>query len=303
MKLANVLRIGILLAASQSLLCQAMPTAVASSCAFASKQIPGRAPSARGGTEFAHQVASIGEHDRDEAIRRELLAGNLPAFLRSAVPIQLIGRALGGALTRITLCVLPDYLSVGSDADYVLVPMSLHAALSVARAFGFTLPTRKIVDAIYAQSAVRLQPLPLPASDQMRSTEYFVWHNALVRTQRKAIGAPLGELTAGDKKDLVITNRLWRFPDRVAIYGWHRDEGEPIQPLSTFHGARYADYSHGVRLVSTTAMVEGQPTSIFDVLGSTRLAPILSDEGPLPDLAALQSAMGGNAPVPGEAHH
>jgi len=90
-----------------------------------------------------------------------------------------------------------------------------------------------------------------------------------------------GVLTAGHKKDLVITNRLWRFPDRVAIYGWHRGIDEPIQPLSTVHGARYADYSHGVRLVSTTICVDGKPMSLFEALEDPELAQVLSGEGPL----------------------
>jgi hypothetical protein len=109
---------------------QATPVATSSSCKFASELIPGCAPSALAGSAFARRVASLAEHDRDDAIRRELLAGNLPAFLHSAVPVDLVGRALDGALTRITLCVLPDYLSIGSDTDYVLMPMSLHAALA-----------------------------------------------------------------------------------------------------------------------------------------------------------------------------
>ena len=50
-------------------------------------------------------------------------------------------------------------------------------------------------------------------------------------------------LTAGPRKDLVLTSRLWLDPGKVAIYGWHRARGAPIQPLSTVHGAGYADYS------------------------------------------------------------
>ncbi len=41
-----------------------------------------------------------------------------------------------------------------------------------------------------------------------------------------------GKLIAGHKKDVVITNRLLTMPKRVAIYGWHRPNGSPIQPLA-----------------------------------------------------------------------
>jgi len=263
------------------------------SCALATRQIPQRVASAPTGAEFVRQVAPLNERDRDLAIRDALLGGNVPQFLRTAVPIELIGRVIDGVVTRVTLCVLPDYLAVGTAGDSLLVPMGLDTALAVADAFGFTLPTRRMVDAIYQQAAVRLSPQPLPPGAQMRSTGYYVRHNELVRAQRAAVTQP-AVLTAGHKKDLVITKQLWRTPGRVAIYGWHRSEKVPIQPLSLVHGARYADYSHGVRLVSTTAFVNGQPKSIFDLMRDERFASLLSDEGPLAGLPGALRSLAGN---------
>jgi hypothetical protein len=181
----------------------------------------------------------------------------------------------------VTVCVAPDYLAVGSDDAFLFVPLTLSSALAVASRFGLVLPTTRIVDAIYQKAKVRLTPQPLPAGPEMRSTAYFNEHNHLILEQRSQLGAPLGELTSGYKKDLVLTPRLWAKPERVAIYGWHRSDSEPIQPLSTFHGARYADYSHGVRLVGSTAWIDGVPHSIFDVLEDRDLAWALSDEGPI----------------------
>jgi hypothetical protein len=88
---------------------------------------------------------------------------------------------------------------------------------------------------------------------------------------------------------LVLTNRLLANPDRVAIYGWHEDGGRPIQPLSTVHGARYADYSHGVRLVSAMAYVDGAARPLLDLLEDPRLARLVSDEGPI-SRAVLRAA-------------
>src|SRR5262249_38225116 len=93
--------------------------------------------------------------------------------------------------------------------------------------------------------------------------------------------------TAGDKKDLVLTNRLWTHPLRVAIYGWHRKDGSPIQPLSTVHGFRYADYSHGVRLVSDTVYVDGRSESLLRVLQDPMLASVVSSEGKIHNASAL----------------
>ena len=92
-------------------------------------------------------------------------------------------------------------------------------------------------------------------------------------------GAQLGDLTAGHQKDLVISNRLTQKPDRVAIYGWHQQNGKPIQGLSTVHESTYADYSHGVRLVRNRVLVDGQPTTVAAVLADPVLQPLLSDEG------------------------
>ena len=174
---------------------------------------------------------------------------------------------------------MPDYLSIGSNHDFIRIPMGLHAATAIADHFGFILPTRKIVDAIFSQSAFTLKPEPLPAGDQMRSTAYYLTHNKMIRDQRLAVGCPLGELISGHKKDVVMTNRLAAKQGKVAIYGWHRPSGVPIQPLSTVHGSHYADYSHGIRLISTTALLDGQPCSIWTILEDPMLAGVLSDEG------------------------
>ncbi len=263
-------------------------------CAHSVPGIPQRASMAQGASEFIASVAGLGDHERDRAIRGQLLAGNVPGFLRHLVPATLSLRGPDGQPLRLTLCVLPDYLSVGSDHDYLLVPMGLKTAFMVASRFGFTLPTRRIVDLIYRQASVHLRPEPLPASDEMRSTAYLERHDALVEEQRAMLRARPGELTAGHKKDLVLSARLWSQPGRVAIYGWQRADGTPIQPLSTVHGERYADYSHGVRLVSQTVYLNGQPASIFDVLADPALSPLLSDEGPLPQVAALERSFAGD---------
>jgi hypothetical protein len=230
-------------------------------------------------------LAGLGDHERDTAIRRELIEGNLPRFLRQALPATLSARLNDGRSVQLTLCVLSDYLGVGTDSDFLLVPMGLDSALAVASKFDFSLPTPRIVDLIYRQAAVRLLPQPLQPSDRMRSTAYVQQHDTLVEQQRAALGAAPGALTAGHKKDLVLSERLWLQPGRVAIYGWHRGDGRPIQPLSTVHGARYADYSHGVRLVSQTVFVNGRPARLLDVLADEQLGPLLSDEGPLPQAA------------------
>lgn len=263
-------------------------TAVAANCAPSlSQAIPPRAADAPGGRAFVLSLQGLSDDEREAAISAQLRAGNIPRFLRHLVPVSWQAKDLDGRAHAAVVCVAPDYLAIGSDSDYLYVPMRLDTALSVAQQFGFLLPTPKLVDTIYAQSTVRLSPQPLPASDTMRTTAYYQHHNALVRAQRASYAAPLGALTAGDKKDLVITNRLWGKLERVAIYGWHSEVGQPIQPLSTVHGWHYADYSHGVRLVAAMAFVDGQAQTLLSLLESGEDAPLFSNEGAMPHLDDL----------------
>ena len=255
--------------------------------AIAATQHRQRTGDAPNGSEFVRQIQRMSDDERESAILDQALSGNFPTFLRRSQPVTLTGRSTDGAMVAITVCVAPDYLAIGSDSDYLFVPMRLQTALAVASRYDSLLPTRRMVDAIYAQSLVHLQPQPLPASDTMRTTGYYWHHSELVREQRQAFAEPVGSLTAGDKKDLVLTNRFWTNLQRVAIYGWHHADGRPIQPLSTVHGARYADYSHGVRLIGAIAYVNGAATPLLKLLQDPRLAPILSDEGVLRNAGEL----------------
>jgi hypothetical protein len=246
------------------------------------------------GSAFVRYVASMHERQREQAILAQLLAGNVPDFLRTLQPVQLGYTYTHSRTITATICVMPDYLAIGSDDDFIRIPMNLLSATAVAAHFDFILPTPKMVDAIYAQAAYHLQPEPMTPGQHMRSTAYYQRHNGKITQQRLARHIPLGALVAGHKKDLVLTNRLAHRHGRLAIYGWHRRVGMPIQPLSTVHGAHYADYSHGIRLISTMVLVDGQPWSIYKVLQHQELAKILSTEGtlfPLHQLFAIPSTL------------
>jgi hypothetical protein len=248
-------------------------------CHNVTLSIPEPAPGSVGGREFARRVADLDGPARDAEVRSELLAGNLPKHLRHLAPVTLKGQRDNGAPVAVIFCVMPDYLAVGSDSDSLLVPMGLPTALEVATDFGSVLPTPRLVDAIYEAADLKLMPEPLPASDEMRSTEYLVRHDALIAKQRGLLDAPENALTAGHKKDLVLSDRLLKIPGRVAIYGWHWAADHPIQPLSTVHGAQYADYSHGVRLVSSIVYVNGIARQFFDALRDPSLTELLGGDG------------------------
>lgn len=242
-------------------------------------RIPPRLSKALTGSEFAKSISTMDSRRREQAILNQITEGNIPAFLRKLVPIELKNERLTA-----TIFVAPEYLAIGSDSDFLRIPMNLETATAVLDRLGFVLPTKKMVDAIYRQSSFHFVPEPLPAGPQMTSTMYYQKHNEMIQRQARSRGIPAGPLVSGDKKDVVISNRLATNQGRIAIYGWHRPTGLPIQPLSTVHGACYADYSHGIRLVSATALVNGKLVPVSDVLQDALLARVLSDEGAIRDV-------------------
>ncbi len=254
------------------------------------KKIPPRQARAMTGSQFATYVSAMDRSDREEAIETELTEGNFPEFLKGLKPVRLTHTFKDGKTRTATVFAMPDYLSVGSDRDYLLAPMALYTAVETAIRLGFTLPTKKIVDAIYDQSEVRCAPQPMPAGPQMRSTAYYVKHNQTIKAQLTALACTPGALVSGHKKDVVLSNRLIRNHGKIAIYGWHRPSGVPIQPLSTVHGANYADYSHGIRLVSDTILIDDEPRSMNEILEDAKLAPVVSDEGPMPGVRQFMSS-------------
>ncbi len=246
--------------------------------------IPQRSHNAITGSQFAEKTSHMTGRERQKAALYELRKGNVPSFLRIFHPVKLT--CPSSSITAV-IWVAPDYLAIGSDSDFLRIPLSHPAAVTITSDFGCILPTRKMVDSIYRQSAFHYKPQPMKPGPMMRSSSYFLRHQRMIEGQ--GAGRPLGELVSGHKKDVVLTNRLWKRPGRVAIYGWHKLDGEPIQTLSTFHGAHYADYSHGIRLIHQTVLINGEYRSVFDVLDDPALAPVLTYEGVINDTRALMA--------------
>jgi hypothetical protein len=198
------------------------------------------------GTEHALRVEPFPEVEQHRRAYEALMDGQLPHFLEQWASVDLTHRDTHGVLHTGTAWVTVDYLSIGTDEDHLIVPLDLPTAMAIARERNAVLPTKRLVDAIWEQADLRVEPSPLPPTDEMRSMAYSLHHRDAVARQVPAVTQ--GLLIAGHKKDTVLTPDLGRRRERVAIYGWHRPNGEPIQPLSLWHGAHYSDYSHGVRL-------------------------------------------------------
>jgi hypothetical protein len=246
--------------------------------------LPPRPGSALTGTEFAKRITPLDLTGREKEIVAQITSGNVPNFLRKLCPVP--ATSVGEGVTNTaTFYATPDYLAIGSDDDYFLIPMSPNTAQRIADALHCSLPTPKMVDEIYAAAEVKLAPSPIPPSPAMTTVPVFSNHCATVRAQRaeQLKTHPLGALVAGHQKDVVISAKLASAPGKLAIYGWHQTNGVPIQPLYLKHTAAWVDYSQCIRLVQQNMAVNGLTKTVAEVLADPALAGLLSNEGPIPN--------------------
>ena len=240
--------------------------------------LPHRSSDAPGGAEVARDIRTLDLEAREERIYTEIAQGNVPSSLRQLGRIEMTGE-IDGRMHRVTFWVTPDYLAVGSDTDFFLVPLSPQMAQRIADLVGGSLPTPLMVDAVWASARVRLAPIRLGPDEFMTTVRYFERHHRMVQAQRLLFHVPPGVIVAGHKKDIVLSASLSENPGKVAIYGWHRLDGLPIQPLSTVLRDSWVGYNHGIRLVDRGILVDGAMRDLSDVLRDPELAPLLSADG------------------------
>ncbi len=243
--------------------------------------IPTRSSKALTGSAFIEKIKDLPFADREDAIYQEIASGNLPDFLRRWVWISFEGKDASGQWHRCLFQVMPDYLAIGSNDDFCRMPMGPVTAQKLADLFGTSLPTRKLVDLIYAKAVIKLAPLPYyPIGDANEKPSQFLRHQRDIEAQRLAISGRLGELVAGIKKDVILHPLINdpKRPNHVVIYGWHRLSGEAIQPISNIHWDYYVDYSHGIRFINRHFILDGKVADLLQVMKAPLLYELVSDE-------------------------
>lgn len=236
--------------------------------------LPERRGEAVTGSGFYRTAAAFGWRARDSFALAAFRDGWVPRSFGRFVPVRSAWRDTTGREWKATFFVSRDYIMLGTEGDRARVPLTPMAGQQVADALGCFLPTRRLVDLIHAQSRVRLEPVPMYAYRD--STVTMMQHDLIIEGQRKGRGG----LVSGIKKDVVLcSEEAWKGrTHRVAIYGWHRGDGRPIQPLYTGHVDWYVDYSHGIRLVRRRVLVNGRWMDYMDILASPQLRGLISDE-------------------------
>lgn len=226
------------------------------------------------GTSFYHQAVAYNWKQRDSVFLEYFNQGNVPDFFFQFKPIGTSYKDSLGKLYNITFYCSPDYAMIGTNEDWARVPITPMAAQAMADSLHCFLPTRKMVDLIYQHSKVKLEPVPMYA---YRDSTVTMWqHHLIIEGQRMGKKG----LISGIKKDIVICSdsSLKGKTNRVAIYGWHKLNGKPIQPLYTGHVNWYVDYSHGARMIYDKIRVNGKWIYYKDVINDPLLRKALADE-------------------------
>ncbi len=224
-----------------------------------------REANAEPGSAFMNRIAPLTLEEREEEIYKALSAGNMPDFLRKTVTMQGEFADSEGSVHQVEYEVMPDYLSVGTDSDFCRIPMSPHTAQRLATLFGASLITSKLSDHIFSMAPLKLTPFPYaPVGNANELVSKFAEHNVQIEKQKAEAGGINGELIAGIKKDIILSEWMAKHPDKVVIYGWHRPDGNPIQPVYGGHVDWYVDYSHGIRLINKQVKIDGKPCMLTD---------------------------------------
>lgn len=239
------------------------------------------------GSDFMRRADTTAFWTLEDIIVETVTAGQVPDALRHFRKITFTTPVVDSVEIlrkkhKVEMWVLPDYVAIGTNDDFVRMPMGPLAAQRIADALDCTLPTPFLVDRIAEASEGHVDIFPFrPLGNRNSQPIVFQDSNNAINAQFKAYGYHFGQFISGLKKDIVLTYKimtLTEYERNVAIYGWHHPDGRAQQPLFVRHGNFYVDYSHGVRLIYNKVKIDGVEYNIREILQSPELYRLLSDE-------------------------
>lgn len=242
-------------------------------------EIPCRSALDETGSAFMKRIEYLPREQREEEIFKAFQQGNIPGFLRNTVTLNGEFTDNMGINHRVVYETMPDYLAVGSDEDFCRVPMTPFTAQKIADLYGASLITAKISDDIFEKAAKKPEPFFYkPVGNANETIAKFMEHNRKIEEQLKNLHVKKGELVSGIKKDVILSERISVQPDKVVIYGWHKPDHHPIQPVYSGHIWWYVDYSHGIRLISNQVKIDGKTALLSNILQDPILFRLFSNE-------------------------
>jgi len=236
---------------------------------------------------FGPGKPNVPDINKEIAFMKQFFAGNTPSFMHFLRPVTMTANGIS-----ITLFVTPEVLSVGNDEDYMRFPLSPLAGKFIGDKFDMSLPTKGIVDALYRAADVKLAARGLVADatiakDGMHQEGAgFSWHhNEIIDGQLQAANKfddHQIHLFAGHKKEPIISTYAAQNPGKLDFYGLYGANGVAIQ-RNPAHGWTYADYSHGLRLVHKSVILEENGSSetkhYWDMLRQAKYAAVINPGG------------------------
>lgn len=244
----------------------------------------------RGVHGIVESVEVLGFLDTTRSQRRErefydlVVSGYTPLWNLTWWPLEFLAPDAEGRERVVHCWVRPDYLSIGTDDQWVYVSCGAITAEAIGKTFGAALPTRALVKRIYAAAPQKLvaEPWGPPYDATMMATSRLVAQARKIRRQFDARKFSRGVLTEGHLKSVVVGQGIAKNSGQtVGIFGWFRSDGSVIQgPETNFHSHEvvYCDYSHGIRFVKEEVKIDGQADSYSRVLLDPLLACLFSDE-------------------------
>ena len=128
--------------------------------------VPPRPAGAPTGSQFINIITPMSLTERENWVYAQVVSGNVPDFQRTLVPVA-VSATISGTRHTATYYAAPDYLAIGTDADYFLEPTTPLLAQRLCNTLGCALPTRKMVNQIWTNAAVKMSPQPIPPSGDM----------------------------------------------------------------------------------------------------------------------------------------
>lgn len=260
-------------------------------------KLPPRPSDAPTGSEFmarnnfGNMNLKANQYKMEQAILAEIERGNVPSFCR---PEKMKTLAMQKNGITVNYKAGLDYLAVGSDDNYVRVPMTPLLAQTLAKRYGWGLPTGAMTDNIYSNADIKLEGKGYitapPGTAENRRQQSMMQGNEFIERHTHDVDSQLGPdgkqrllngqaLVAGHKKDVIISRYAVDHPGSLDFRGLYIN-GRPIQ-TNPAHEDTYRDYSHGFRPIDGNIVVaypDGRTETMkyYDALKDPQIAQVLN---------------------------
>jgi hypothetical protein len=243
------------------------------------------------GSEWLERYAKLDAGDepaRHRLVLEQVARHNMPDTWDDWVTITAQGRRG----TVVEFEVSPHGLRIGTNTDWVEVPLDGPHAAAAAEILGHGLCTAWMAEQIYTQAkkhggavhyfaaaeianSLRLAGWNNDAPDaaKTKSPEFFQQRSILLQNWLNDHAIAPGTLVDGYFKTVVPPVDGLTRQGGLEMVGGYTDQGEKIQSLSGgFHGRSFFDYSHNIRLAKDVIRVHGQAMTSREFFSSTKYA-------------------------------